>query len=60
MYKNINYFEIPHIIEPARAKPKPKPSNIKFLVPLISLYKTTPQRADIADGPLDTIGKVMV
>lgn len=33
------------------AKPKPKKSNTKFLMPLISLYKNIAQRFETIDGP---------
>ena len=44
---------------PAKARKNPNESKIKFLVPLISLNKTTPHKAEIAEGPLDTIGNVI-
>jgi len=45
------HLESPVNIEPARANKKPIPNMTKFLIPLISLYKTIPQSDAIALGP---------
>ena len=50
---------MPHKTEPATANANPNARRVKFLAPFISLYKNTPHSADIAEGPLDTIGKVI-
>ena len=59
IYYQIDHFEIPHKIDPTNAHAKPKPRIMKLFLPFISLYKNIPHKADIADGPLDTIGNVI-
>jgi hypothetical protein len=53
-----NHFEIPDNNAPITVNPKPIKRIIKFREPLTSLYRNIPQRAEIADGTLDTIGNM--
>lgn len=50
---------MPQRIDPITAKVKPHAKIIKLCLPLISLKSIMPQRAEIADGPLETIGNVI-
>jgi hypothetical protein len=59
MNRQKSYFEIPQSTEPVIANAKPQAKMRKLRRPLISLYKTMPHRADMADGPLETIGNVI-